>query len=111
MIQLTLEDAITTPDRKKDSVLALVSGDHVHARDRAAVVDAIAESVRPDGTTDANAWRPLIPLYVYPRVVGATVNALMKAGVLVPTGQWVVSDDRKGRNSGRPMRMYRWRAP
>jgi hypothetical protein len=99
---------LTAADPVKDAVLALIAGDIVHKRDRAAVVEAIAASVRPDGTTDANAWRPLIPPYVYPRVVGATVNALTKAGVLIPTGQWVISDDRKGRNSGRPMRVWRW---
>jgi hypothetical protein len=107
--QLDLLAMPAPADREKDAVLALISGDLVHARDRAAVVKAIAASVRPDGTTDANTWRPLIPPYVYSRVIGATVNALMKAGVLVPTGQWVISDDRKGRNSGRPMRVLRWR--
>jgi hypothetical protein len=106
--QLDLLSIPAPADFEKDAVLGLIAGDPLHARDRAAVVEAIAASVRPDGTTDANTWRPLIPSYVYPAVVGATVNALMKAGVLVPTGQWVTSDDRKGRNSGRPMRILRW---
>lgn len=106
---LDLLDQPAPPDHEKAAVLALIAGDPLHARDRAAIIDAIAASVRPDSTIDANAWRPLIPTWVHPRVIGATVNALMKVGVLIPTGQWVISDDRKGRNSGRPMRSYRWR--
>jgi hypothetical protein len=106
--QLDLLAEPSPADRDKDAVLALISGDPLHARDRQAVVDAIAASVRPDGTVCSNDWRPLIPTWVHPRVIGATVNALMKAGVLIPTGQWVISDDRKGRNSGRPMRVLRW---
>jgi hypothetical protein len=95
-------------DREKDAVLALIAGDPIHARDRAAIIDAITASIRPDGTVSSNDWRPNIPPWCYPAVVGATVNALTKAGVLVPTGHWVTSDDRKGRNSGKPQRAYRW---
>jgi len=97
-------------DREKDAVLALIAGDPIHARDRAAIVDAIRASVRPDGTVSSNDWRPRIPTWCYPAVVGATVNALAKAGVLIPTGQWVTSDDRKGRNTGKPSRSYFWRS-
>ena len=96
------------PDSHTVAVLALIAGDPVHARDREAIVDAIRASVDYQGLTSSNGWRPLLPAWVYPRVVGATVNALTKAGVLVPTGHWVTSDDIKGRNSGRPARVYRW---
>lgn len=106
--QLDILDVPGPADRERDAVLALIAGDPKNARSRSAVVEAIAASVDPDGCTCANLWRPLIPSWVYHRVVGATVNALTKAGVLVPTGEWVVSDDTHGRNSGRPMRRYRW---
>lgn len=109
-MQLDLLDT-WAPDPAKDAVLALISGDPLHARDRAAIIDAISAAVRPDGTVSSNDWRGLIPTWVYPRVVGATVNALTKAGVLTPTGQWVISDDVLGRNAGRPARIYAWRAP
>lgn len=96
------------PDPATAALLDLISGDPCHARDREAIIDAIRASVRHDGTTDGNAWRPLIPAFVYPRVVGATVHALVTRGVMAPTGEWRTSDDVAGRNSGRPVRVYRW---
>jgi len=109
--QLDLLDEPAPADPTADAVLALIAGDPLHARDRDAIVDAITVAVRPDGTVTSNDWRGLIPSWVYPRVIGATVNALTKAGVLVPTGQWVISDDVHGRNAGRPARVYRFRPP
>lgn len=106
-MQLDLLDACAT-DPVKDAILALIAGDPLHARDREAIVSAIRDSVDQQGMTSSNHWRPLIPAFVYPRVVGATVNALTKAGVLVPTGEWLTSNDVHGRNSGRPVRLYRW---
>ena len=96
------------PDPHTVAVLTLIAGDPLHARDREAIVTAIRASVRPDGTVCGNDWRGLIPRWVYPRVIGATVNALTRARVLVPTGAWAISDDTLGRNSGRPVRVYRW---
>ena len=90
------------------AILDLIAGDPIHDRDREAIVNAIRASVRDDGTVCSNDWRDAIPAWVYSRVVGATVHALAAAGVLVPTGEWQISDDRKGRNSGRPCRTYRW---
>jgi hypothetical protein len=90
------------------AILDLIAGDPIHARDREAVVDAIRASVRPDGTVSGNDWRSRVPAWVYPRVVGATVHALTARGVLVPTGEWRISDDTAGRNGGKPVRVYRW---
>lgn len=95
-------------DPDTQALLDLMSGDPIHARDREAVVDAIRAAVRGDGTVCGNDWRGLIPTWVYPRVIGATVNALTKAGILRPTGEWRISDDLAGRNSGKPVRVYRW---
>ena len=98
-------------DDNTAALLRLIDGDPVHARDREAVVDAIRVAVRPDGTVCGNDWRGLIPAWVYPRVIGATVSALARQGVLRPTGDWVVSDDVAGRNRGKPAKIYRWHGP
>ncbi|MDO8308589.1 MAG: hypothetical protein Q7V58_09590 [Actinomycetota bacterium] len=99
-----------TPDPEKDAILALIAGDVVHQRDREAIVDAIRASVDYTGRTSGNTWRPLIPTWVYPKVIGATVHALVAAGVLVQDG-WLISNDVRGRNAGRPCRQYIWRTP
>ena len=112
MMQLDLLDAAyaTGPDPRTLAILALINGDPCHDRDREAIVDAIRAAVRPDGTLSGNDWRPLIPSWCFPNVVGATVNAMAKAGVLIPTGDWDISTDTAGRNSGRPCRRYRFNA-
>jgi len=107
---------VTTPrptDPDRDAVLALIAGDPVHARDRAVIVAAIRESVRPDGTVSANDWRPRLTGddRVTPCVVGAVVCALVKSGVLVATGEWEWSDDTRSRNAGKPAPVWAWSAP
>ena len=111
-MQLDLLDRayIDGPDPVTQGILECIAGDRLHERDREAIVTAIRASVRYDGTVSANDWRPQIPTWVYPKVIGATVNALTKAGHLTPTGEWVISDDVHGRNCGKPMRLYRWSA-
>ena len=111
-MQLDLLDRayIDGPDPVTQGILECIAGDRLHERDREAIITAIRASVRPNGTVSANDWRSLIPTWVYHRVVGATVNALTKAGHLTHTGEWVISDDVKGRNSGKPTRLYRWSA-
>jgi hypothetical protein len=97
------------PDPVTQGILECIAGDRIHQRDREAIITAIRASVRPNGTVSSNDWRPLIPTWVYPKVVGATVSALKKAGNLRhEENEWVISDDVKGRNSGRPTRLYRW---
>lgn len=93
------------------ALLDLMDGDPIHARDREAVIDAIRAAVRPDGTVCSNDWRGLIPAWVYSRVIGATVHALINRRILQPTGEWAISDDVRGRNSGRPTRIYEWHGP
>lgn len=95
-------------DSRTRAILDLIAGDPIHERDREAIVEAIRISVRWDGRVCANDWRSRIPAWVYPRVVGATVNALIKAHVLIPSGDWDLSTDAHGRNQGKPTRIYRW---
>ena len=96
------------------AILDLLCMDPIHARDRATIVRAIvAEAHARGGRVDPNRLRARLcdengNLRVYPRVVGATVHALVRAGVLVPDG-WVTSTDRRGRNAGKPARAYRAR--
>lgn len=102
----------TSPvDTERDAILALIAGDPIHARDRAVIVAAIRDSVRPDGTVTSNEWRPRLTGadQVYPRVVGAVVHQLVAAGVLVPLNRWERSTDLKGRNGGKPNPVYAWR--
>ena len=98
-------------DPNTAALLDLMDGDPIHARDREAVIDAIRAAVRPDGTVCGNDWRGLIPQWVYPRVIGATVHALGRHGVLQATGDWAISDDTAGKNAGKPVRVYRWHVP
>lgn len=90
-------------------LLDLIAEDPIHVRDRDAITEAIAASVDHNGRTSANHWRGLIPTWVHHKLVGATVHALIADGTLVPTGEWVMSDDAKGRNTGKPMRVYAYR--
>ena len=93
------------------ALLDLMDGDPIHARDREAVIDAIRAAVRPDGTVCSNDWRGLIPQWVFHRVIGATVHALINRKILRATGEWEISDDTIGKNSGKPVRRYTWHGP
>lgn len=89
-------------------VCELVFGDPVHERDRAAVVEAIrADAAAHDGEVDSNRVREALPTWVYPRSIGAVYNALRARGLLVANG-YVTNTDTRGRNAGRPARLYRW---
>jgi len=112
-MQLELLDRtyIDGPDPVTQGILECIAGDRLHERDREAIITAIRSSVQPNGTVSSNDWRPLIPTWVYHRVVGATVNALIKAGHLVHEDEkYVRSNDVKGRNSNKPTPLYRWSA-
>jgi hypothetical protein len=90
------------------SVCELVFGDPIHARERAAVIDAIRQDAAGhDRQVDPNRVRSLIPPWVGPRVVSATYNALRTRGLLVRQG-WTQNEDRRGRNVGKPQSVYRW---
>lgn len=97
----------TPVDEATGAVLDLIAADDIHARDRAAVTEAIlADGRAHGGQIDPNRVRALIPPWVYPRVIGATYRGLAARRVIIPDG-WVVSQDVRGRNAGRPARSYR----
>lgn len=91
-----------------DAICALIEADPLHSRDKAAVVEAIKRTAdENDGIVDQNLVRPLVPSWVYPKVVGSVYRVLRQRGVLAYEG-WNTSFDTKGRNSGKPQRRYRW---
>jgi hypothetical protein len=73
-------------------------------------IDAVhaVSTWRADRVIQPNDLRPLVRDRVAPRRIGAFTNRAVKSGLIVPTGDWQVSDDTEGRNAGRPMRVYRW---
>lgn len=89
-------------------VCELIIGDPIHQSEHRAVLAAIqADADEHGGEVIPNRVRPRIPAWVYPRVTSATYSALRNRGLLIPTGRWVTNDDAKGRNVGKPQKVYR----
>lgn len=80
-----------------------VSTDHEWETFCAAI---LAVSV-PHGWVRPNAMRELLRGKVAPRRIGAFYRRACLEGLLSATGDYEVSDDREGRNIGRPARVYR----
>jgi len=103
--QMALVYSATDPDTQ--AILELIDGDPRHRRDREVIIEAIrADALAHGGEVDQNRVRPHLTT-VYPRVIGSTYNALAARGVITFL-RWTVNEDKKGRNSGRPARVYRW---
>lgn len=90
----TVAALLTAEPRNEASVLAIVT---------VVVRDALADPLRE---TFANRWRPLLPTWVRPQLIGATVNRLRASGLLVSTGRYVRSTDAAGRNVGKLQPVY-----
>lgn len=86
------------------------------AADRNTVAGAIRDDARfHDGQVDPNRVRAALaalPVFSQPKPqrVGPVYRALCYLGFLEVAG-WGFSDDTHGRNSGKPMRTYRWIGP
>lgn len=94
-------------DEQTGSLLDLIADCWTHEGQRAEVERTIlAVAADSGGRVDPNSVRRRIPSWVQPQVVGPTYRAMCKAGRLEPDG-WVISDDVRGRNSGKPARTYR----
>lgn len=61
-----------------------------------------------NGNIRPNALRPLVRGRVAPKRIGAFVSRAVAQKLIAPTGDFEISDDREGRNAGRPMRTYSW---
>lgn len=55
-----------------------------------------------------NDLRPRLRGDIAPQRIGAFTNRAIAQKLIEPTGEWQVSDDREGRNGGKPARCYRW---
>ena len=94
-------------DTYTGSLLDLIVGDVTHDSQRLEVERAIwGVAAEYDGAIDPNIVRARIPTWVQPQVVGPTYRAMTLTGDIEPHG-WTTSDDTRGRNSGKPARMYR----
>lgn len=87
-------------------ITALMAGDPRHAEEFRAVFVAIQADFDEHGTVDVNRVRPRIPSWVFSRVRSAAYSVLRNKEILVPTGKWVSNTDGKGRNIGKPQKVY-----
>lgn len=96
-------------DHYTGSLLDLLADDERHAR-AADEVERVILGVAfdHDGHVDPNLVRRGLPTWIRPQIIGPTYRRLCLEGVLTPDG-WTVSDDHRGRNSGKPARTYRLR--
>ncbi|WNV86595.1 hypothetical protein [Umezawaea sp. Da 62-37] len=103
LVGLPLDYGVTV-----DHIAALLAADprnttHMAAVVRVIVHDALADPFRE---THANRWRPALPAWLRPPMVGATVRRLLASGVLVGTGRYVRSTDAKGGNGNKLIPVY-----
>jgi hypothetical protein len=77
--------------------------------DRDLIANAIRDAAiaHPFRMVSPNLVRAALDGRVKPQRVGPVYRALCLMGYLVPCG-WETSDDRHGRNTGRPARLYEW---
>jgi hypothetical protein len=65
-------------------------------------------AARDGGKVYPNRLRPLVRGVVAPRRIGAFTHRAVSSGLLSwAAGEWQISDDTEGRNSGRPAKVYR----
>lgn len=67
-----------------------------------------AKQGRHETIISPNRLRPLLRDDVAPRRIGAFTNRALHQGLVAYTGEWEISDDTRGRNSGKPCRVMRW---
>lgn len=95
-------------DSEQADLLTLVADEgHVSADfEWSAFTAALIEVANVDGIVPANLLRQVVRGKVAPRRIGAFTNRALAAGIIEWRGEWVTSDDREGRNAGRPVRQY-----
>lgn len=91
-----------------DQIAGLLAAEPRNTAHLAAVVAVVVEDALADPfrETNANRWRPRLPAWLRPPMVGVTVRQLLASGVLVGTGRYVRSTDTHGRNRGKLMPVY-----
>lgn len=94
------------------SLLDLLAGDPIHAGDRQRIVAAIVDDAHAhDGLVSMNRVRVALTgdhghLTVFPRLIGSVVHLLAQKRALVHA-DWIVNDDVRGGNRGKPARLWR----
>lgn len=71
-------------------------------------VAALRYAAMNDNLIFPNVLRPLVRGNVAPRRISAFTHRAQSLGLVEYTGEFQISDDREGRNAGRPMRVMRW---
>jgi len=97
-------------DSETADLLSLVANDKMHPRPEEEwnrFTQALESAADLDGVISPNFLRGLLRGSVAPRRIGAFTHRAKSEGLIVETGDWQISDDREGRNGGRPMRVYR----
>jgi hypothetical protein len=69
--------------------------------------EAIVTASLFDGIVRPNDLRPMLAGRVAPRRIGAFTNRALAQGLIEWRGEWQVSDDKHGRNVGKPAKQYR----
>lgn len=98
-----------TDDETADLLTLVADTNHVSADYEWDIFVAALETVAigPGGVIYPNEIRPLIRGKVAPRRIGAFTHRAISQGLVEYTGEWQISDDREGRNAGRPARVMR----
>ncbi|GLY51322.1 hypothetical protein [Lentzea sp. NBRC 102530] len=110
-VQVVARQAIAQSPAPADAVAAVCSLLVIDPSNRKHV-EAVVSAVLHDAGTDplwrttANGWRPLLPDWVRPGVVGATVQRLIAVKLLRHTGVYVRCTDVEARNGGKPQPVY-----
>lgn len=60
------------------------------------------------GRIEPNALRPMVRGVVAPNRIGAFTHRALRQGLVAYTGEYQQSDDRAGRNGGKPSRVMAW---
>lgn len=72
-------------------------------------VDSLATvASRHAGLIPPNELRVLVRGNMAPKRIGALTHRALKSGIVRRTGDWQVSDDREGKNAGRPAPVMEW---
>lgn len=90
-----------------EAVTGLVTTDPSHTAEVEAVERAIVYDGRTHGgEVDPNRVRALLPPWITPQVIGATYRTMHDSGRLRVVAS-TTNRDRKGRNVGKPLNVYR----
>lgn len=96
-------------DEQTGSLLDLIADDEHPSVDYEWDIfrQAILQAADPIGVVRQNSVRPLIAGKIAPRRVGPMYRRACREGLIYATDQWEQSDDKSGKNAGRPVRIYR----